>query len=352
MLEQIKQVIIRLTLVNIRALIRLKPYATGAIRILLKPFLLSWHFFIDFIIVPLYRLTYGIRKQLNKVYGPARNKIMLFITNRYVVHVIMISITILATVMNLHVSDVRAENFGSESLMYKLASNQDVLLIEDTKNDSVVFSQTRMAYQPVTTLTATVKDDVLTEISNIQLVGSGTISTPTITDGSDSIAPRTEIEKYVVESGDTISVIAEKFGISTSTILWENDLTVRSVLKPGDELTILPVTGIKHTVESGDTLLAIADEYSGEEVKIIEFNRLADSEDIVIGEELIIPDGEKKAPEPVKVVSAPAVVSQPVTNTNPTIVNTPQNTITTQPSPGTGSMVWPSDLRVITHCLY
>lgn len=37
--------------------------------------------------------------------------------------------------------------------------------------------------------------------------------------------PRSEIEEYNVEQGDTLSSIAQKFGISTETIRWANDRT-------------------------------------------------------------------------------------------------------------------------------
>ena len=45
------------------------------------------------------------------------------------------------------------------------------------------------------------------------------------------------------KTGDTLSSVAEKFGISIETILWANDLNKNSVLKPGQKLIILPVSG-------------------------------------------------------------------------------------------------------------
>ena len=65
--------------------------------------------------------------------------------------------------------------------------------------------------------------------------------------------PRSEIIDYKVESGDTLSSIAQKFDISPDTIKWANDLTNANQIKPGQILKILPVTGVSHIVKSGDT---------------------------------------------------------------------------------------------------
>ena len=59
--------------------------------------------------------------------------------------------------------------------------------------------------------------------------------------------PRQEIVKYVVQDGDTVFGIAEKFGLKPETILWGNYgvlLDNPHALKPGQELIILPVDGV------------------------------------------------------------------------------------------------------------
>jgi len=59
--------------------------------------------------------------------------------------------------------------------------------------------------------------------------------------------PRQEITMYTVQDGDTVFGIAEKFGLEPQTILWGNYNTLLDdphSLKPGQELTILPVNGV------------------------------------------------------------------------------------------------------------
>lgn len=111
--------------------------------------------------------------------------------------------------------------------------------------------------------------------------------------------PRDKIITYKVEKGDTISIIAQKFGISTDTIKWANDMSSDSITV-GDELEILPVTGISYKVRKGDTVYSIAKYYDTEPQKIVDFpfNDFANLEtfSLVEGQSLIVPDGIKPAP--------------------------------------------------------
>lgn len=104
-----------------------------------------------------------------------------------------------------------------------------------------------------------------------------------------------EILHYVVEEGDTIESLAEKFGISINTIVWANDLSSGSQLTPGDELIMLPVSGALHLVRPNDTLSEIASWYRGDVEEILEFNELASAGDIFVGDFLVIPGGKKPA---------------------------------------------------------
>ena len=102
---------------------------------------------------------------------------------------------------------------------------------------------------------------------------------------------------YVVRKGDTLSGIAKMYGVSPNTILWANDLSRASNLQVGQTLTVLPVTGVKYVVKKGDTLTSIAKRYGGDADEIANFNGLEEGA-LVVGSEVIIPDGEAPAPLP------------------------------------------------------
>lgn len=119
-------------------------------------------------------------------------------------------------------------------------------------------------------------------------------------DGSSTASDQTDtssgaggqISVYTVQNGDTITGIASHFGISVNTILWANNLTTHSPIKPGMTLDILPVTGVEHKVQNGETLASIAAKYHAPASEIATFNGLDASASINVGDELVIPGGE------------------------------------------------------------
>jgi murein DD-endopeptidase MepM/ murein hydrolase activator NlpD len=146
-----------------------------------------------------------------------------------------------------------------------------------------------------------------TNINPVSAIGGGDVS---IVDNSAVVAqdgpsgtiadierPKGAIATYVVREGDTLSSIAKLYDIPQNTILWANDLTSKSTIKPGDKLTILPVPGLPYTVKKGDTLASIAKRHNADSGEIAGYNNITD-ETLVVGAEIIIPDGEPTAPPP------------------------------------------------------
>lgn len=114
---------------------------------------------------------------------------------------------------------------------------------------------------------------------------------PILSDAAAAENGRAGIQTYTVEDGDTLSTIAEKFGITTQTVLWENKLSALSTIRAGDQLRILPIDGVSHVVAKNDTLDAIAKKYSGDAEDILEYNDLVEADDIESGDVLVIPGG-------------------------------------------------------------
>jgi len=76
--------------------------------------------------------------------------------------------------------------------------------------------------------------------------------------------PRYEITTYVVQKGDSIFGIAEKFGLIPETILWGNLYTLGDDphnLQPGQELNILPEDGVLHRWSTGEGLNGVSEYY-------------------------------------------------------------------------------------------
>lgn len=120
-----------------------------------------------------------------------------------------------------------------------------------------------------------------------------TLSGQSITNIENDPKNRSQIIEYTVLAGDTISSIAENFALSVNTILWENNLSARSLIKPGSKLRILPSDGVIHTVAKNENISSIAKKYSVDVGKIIEGNDFDDSSALKIGQKIFIPDGKK-----------------------------------------------------------
>lgn len=94
---------------------------------------------------------------------------------------------------------------------------------------------------------------------------------------------------YVIERGDTVARIAEKFGISPQTVLWANPGVRSGSLRAGDTITILAVSGILYPVREGETPESIASSFGLTFGQLQEFNKGVNFAELGVGVSLIIP---------------------------------------------------------------
>ncbi len=117
---------------------------------------------------------------------------------------------------------------------------------------------------------------------------------------------RKSIISYQVQEGDNLQSIADKFNITSETIEWANSIK-NSKVSEGDELLILPVTGVLYYVEKNDSPGLIAQKHKADIDKIMAFNNITNEKAIMPGDSLIIPDGKK--PKPVIPQRSPVIAS-------------------------------------------
>jgi len=118
---------------------------------------------------------------------------------------------------------------------------------------------------PPTSKVETLPDDVSTPEFDVDDQSDGVIrqSEPQF-EGEIVVEDRDEVTTYVVESGDTIFGIADKFGLMPETILWSNRYIIGDTpdgLVIGVELNILPEDGLYHKWSEGEGLNGVASFY-------------------------------------------------------------------------------------------
>jgi murein DD-endopeptidase MepM/ murein hydrolase activator NlpD len=106
---------------------------------------------------------------------------------------------------------------------------------------------------------------------------------------------------YKVLPGDTIGSIAAQYGISSSSIIWNNlDLEDPDTLQLGQSLRVPMTDGIIYDVRLGDTLTDIATKFSASVDDIVGFegNHLSNADGIIENQVLFVPNGQPPVATP------------------------------------------------------
>jgi len=269
-----------------------------------QPFTIVVRFVFKHTLVPMYRIYLLLKKTLSKIFAPAKNKIIYPLLNKSTIHVVIAIIAIAVIANNIAVQETHAEEFGQKTMLASMVVGLDDIEITETamastqkstdyfREAGVLTIHDGSTRKTLTTYANGGGDDIITTESSAALVRPGLAQT---TVGQRA---REQIVYYTIEGGDTVSTIAEKFNISTNTILWENELGARDTIKPGQTLTILPASGTSHQIKKNDTVASLAKKYNVDEAKILEYNQLADPDAIEIDQILLIPGGTIDPPKP------------------------------------------------------
>jgi LysM repeat protein len=132
--------------------------------------------------------------------------------------------------------------------------------------------------------------------------------TPTITETSLPSATATPEgpQTYIVEPGDTLSSIADKFRVDILLLISVNNITDASAINAGEELiipqegavlptetalpqTLVPGSRIDYVVQPGDSLESIAAEFNSSIEQIAQLNNIKVEDVLFVGKVLIVP---------------------------------------------------------------
>lgn len=297
------------------------------------------------LILPFYRLITTLRLRYAKLTLPARSLLLFLLTNRYLFHGIIVIITAATVSVNFVARQAKAQDVGQTSLLYAMVTGGDVRTTEEEVHPELLAHDTHYA-GPSAILAVPDIDFDYDEALAIPVSAPsvpGTIVANLVPHDTEEpegpIVKRTETETYTVKEGDTLSVIAKRFGVNVGTILWANDRSATQYIRPGDSLRIPPVSGVLVTVKSGDTLLALANTYGSDVEEIAEANRLNKEQPLPTGAEIVLPGGSPPYTPPKQ-----SSYSSPTNQANTFVTKPPD----ASPAAAQGKLLWPTSGRVIT----
>jgi uncharacterized protein YkwD len=160
-----------------------------------------------------------------------------------------------------------------------------------------------------------------------------------VTATPEAAAPAAPAGQHVVAPGDTLSVIANKYGTSIAALQLENNLadqTVRagSTLKlPGQKLADDEnVFWFVHQVKAGETLLEIAQRFGVAPADVLRVNKLTDASRLRVGQRLVIPVKQPaRTSDAAQAQTAPTIAPQSAPSVTPIPVAQPAHVVTPIP---------------------
>lgn len=295
-----------------------------------------WYGLFKIIIIPIYSLLRKIKFKFKQYYQKRDTIYKRF--PKYLSYPLLVLLILLTGWQSIEAKNITPEEFGKNTLIFSLTQSAE----DFDANEEITEGPLTTDFQIIESF---LKDEALSEedfIIEPDLPSSWqrsiAIMTPDesamealdIGDTSLIQTKRSAIIEYVVETGDILGSIAEKFNLNIASLLWANDLSYYSIIRPGQKLKILPTDGLVYKIKKGDALEKIAKKYQSDINDIIDFNKLVSIHDIAIGQEILLPGGIK-----------------------PTVYRPTTRSVTSVFSPtpavdGGGKLLWPTNSRRIT----
>jgi murein DD-endopeptidase MepM/ murein hydrolase activator NlpD len=300
-------------------------------------FWLGRHIFLP-VLIRAYRLIGRCRRALR----PAERRFVLIATHRGILHGTIIAVALTTAGGNLYAQSQSSVSSGEQSVLYRFITgdeqNVEVSGLPTLAHEMQYVSDAvdaNSAPEPAGL------DHIITEEDAYQgseaMIELGALM-PEAIPGASAPVHRTQTEYYTVADGDTLSGIATKFGVSIATILWENNLTVRDFIKPGQKLTILPSSGVSYKIKKGDTIAKVAVVYGVDPTEIKSWNGISDDSSLQIGAQIFVPGGKVATPaappKPKTVAVAPKAAAKP--------------SVVQSPGASGADMAWPAATHYIS----
>ncbi len=254
----------------------------------------------------LYKIQFFLKKRFDRSKNPWTMPVVDFFGSRSTLQVVLLFVFII--IMYPHSSLYTEDSLGlpgRKTVLYQLLGpgDQDFQETEEVDADTIILPGANWRAGSIAYDNINVNNQV-PEATGISGVGPGGMALikpnilpganlPSSSEPTTGISNRQGLVNYTVQNGDVIGGIATKFGVSVNTILWANNLTARSYIRPGDVLKIPPGTGVMYVVKKGDTLGKIARQYDVETDEIALANNISkNGSNLTVGKSIFVPGGQ------------------------------------------------------------
>lgn len=310
------------------------------LKLLKGPFLFAIKMALRYFIIPFFGRYLLVKNKVSQKTSGQLEKIILLFSNRYIIHISVVIICLLVATSNILAYE-KQEDYGQGALIYDIIGVENLEIIEDstaaeTNNNTSYMGKSSYLSRDLLSESQMAEDSIYQGSFESDLVmaeGGSTLIKPDLASTEDAKITRTSIREYTVSEGDSLGDIAQDFNVSVNTLLWANNLSATSFIKPGQKLIIPPTSGVMHTVQKGDTLKAIAQKYDATIDSIANFNNI-DDDLLVVGETIMVPGGRIIYTVKPRTYTQPTAPSAP-TYTEPAIVSS-------------SKLQWPSSCRRIS----
>jgi len=154
----------------------------------------------------------------------------------------------------------------------------------------IAYNVARATYLPETSSVANKADTVNAQLT---IAPSDNVVTAKPQVIATALKSRADIQNYTAVAGDNVPSIAAKFGVTSDTIRWSNNITGDDVAA-GKTLVISPIDGIAYLVAAGDTVDSILTKYQADREQVVSFNDV-ESGNLPVGQYIVLPKGQPAA---------------------------------------------------------